>query len=103
MNDAFLQIVKKTIKNVEPDARIVFFGSRCRGSAAENADWDFLILLDSVIDEKRKDRIRYALFNVELEHNQVINSIIVGHDQWNSAKYRVIPLHKNIEREGIPL
>lgn len=103
MKDHFLQIVKQTIRQVEPDAEVVFFGSRRRGDAAENADWDFLIVVNGFADERRKDAIRYELFNVELDHGQVINSVIVGQDLWNSPQWQAAPLHKNIQSEGVAL
>ena len=52
-----------------------------------------LILLD--------ERIRRILFEIELDTDQVLSSIIRSREEWNSPKYSVVPLHRNVEREGI--
>ncbi|HHW11119.1 MAG TPA: nucleotidyltransferase domain-containing protein [Firmicutes bacterium] len=40
---------------MEPDADILLFGSRARGDATADSDWDFLILVNGKVDERRKD------------------------------------------------
>jgi predicted nucleotidyltransferase len=43
-----LERVKHAVHEVEPEADIVLYGSRARGDAHAESDWDFLILLDGV-------------------------------------------------------
>jgi predicted nucleotidyltransferase len=39
-----LERVKQAVHEVEPEADIVLYGSRARGDAHAESDWDFLIL-----------------------------------------------------------
>jgi uncharacterized protein len=101
MRDKILKKVKKTVLEIEPSAEVILYGSRARDDYQEHSDWDFLVLLDGPVDTARTDRIRNALFDIELETDQVISSIVRSRKEWNSPKYSVVPLHKNVEREGI--
>jgi predicted nucleotidyltransferase len=38
------------------------YGSRARGNAQAESDWDFLILLDGVVDDARTDAVRHRLY-----------------------------------------
>lgn len=101
MRKELLKKVKKAVLNLEPSAEVILYGSRARQDFREYSDWDFLILVDGEVNMERTDRIRSALFEVELDAGQVISSIVRCRKDWNSAKYAVVPLHRNVEREGM--
>jgi predicted nucleotidyltransferase len=95
--------VKDCVLSIEPDARIVLFGSRARGDFHRGSDWDFLVLVEGVVDTTRTDRIRHALYEIEWETGEVISAIVRSHRQWEKPEYRGIPLHQTIDREGVSL
>jgi uncharacterized protein len=103
MKDILLSKVKDAVLQLEPSAEVVLYGSRARDDFREYSDWDFLVLVDGPVDTARTDRIRRVLFEIELETDQIISSIIRSRQEWNSPRYAVVPLHKNVEREGILL
>ena len=98
-----LKQVKNAVQEIEVEAEILFYGSRARGDSIDQSDWDFLILLDGKVDDKRTDRIRHRLYEIEWETGEVISSIIRNKKEWNSRPYRSMPIHIVIEREGISL
>lgn len=95
--------VKQAILDIEPKADIIIYGSRTRENASSESDWDILILVDGTIDDKRVDRIRHKLYEIEWESDEILSSIVRTKKQWNSPLYKAMPIHKNIEREGIVL
>ena len=101
MHEEILRKVKEAVLKLEPSAEIILYGSRARDDYREYSDWDFLILLAGQIDTKRTDRIRYALYEIELDTDQIISSIVRSRQEWDSPRYSVVPLHSNVEREGI--
>ncbi len=101
MVDNLAKKVKETVLLLEPSAEVILYGSRARNDFREYSDWDFLILVDGAVDVARTDRIRRALFELELETDQVISSIIRNRNEWNSPRYSVVPLRRNVEREGV--
>ena len=101
MHEEILRKVKEAVLKLEPSAEIILYGSRARDDYREYSDWDFLILLVGQIDTKRTDRIRNALYEIELDTDQIISSIVRSRQEWDSPRYSVVPLHSNVEREGI--
>jgi len=101
--EELLEKIKQAVHEMEPDGEIILYGSRSRGDALSESDWDFLILVDGRIDDERVDRIRHRLYEVEWDSGEVISSIIRSRKEWNSSSYRAIPFHQRVQREGIRL
>ena len=101
MQKEILSKVKEAVLKLEPSVEVILYGSRSRDDYRDCSDWDFLILLDGKVDTKRADAIRNALYEIELNTDQIISSIVRSRQEWNSPKYSVVPLRRNVEREGI--
>jgi len=95
-----LERVKRAIHEMEPDAKIILYGSRARKDSDTQSDWDFLILLNGPVDDERVDKIRHRLYEIEWDCDEVLCSIVRNRDEWNSPLYKNIPFHQNVELEG---
>ncbi len=95
--------IRRAVRAVEPGAEIVLYGSRARGDAGPDSDWDLLILVDGPVDGERKNAIRHRLYEVEWDSDEVLTSIIFSRQDWDSPLYRGMPFHLNVDRDGIPL
>ena len=93
--------VKQSVRSIDPDARVILFGSRARGDSKSFSDWDFLILTKKQVDEKMKRQIRDKLIDTEIEAEEVISTLIFSQDMWNN--YRITPLYINISKDGVEL
>jgi len=92
--------IKKIVKGKDPSAKIYLYGSRSRGTAKSDSDWDLLIILNRSnisIDVERE--ITYPLYDLEFETGEVISPMIYTENEWNT-KYSVTPFYKNVMREG---
>ena len=98
-----LERVKQAVHEVEPDADIVLYGSRARGDAHAESDWDFLILLDGVVDETRTDAIRHRLYEIEWDCGEVLCSIVRSRQEWDSSLQQATPFAKKLREQGIHL
>ncbi|MGF7137725.1 nucleotidyltransferase domain-containing protein [Roseimarinus sediminis] len=98
-----LNQIKRIVKDKEPTAKIYLYGSRSRGTAKDNSDWDLLILLnkDDVSNELERE-ITYPLYDLEFDTGEVISPMIYSEKEWNS-KYKLTPFYQNVMREGILL
>lgn len=100
---ALLDQVKRAVHAVEPDAKIILYGSRSRGDAGTGSDWDFLVLLDGSVDDVRTDAIRHAIYEVEWESGEILSTIVRSRQEWSSPRYRAMPFRHQVERDGITL
>ena len=96
-----LSIVKKRVKEIDPDARIILFGSRARKDHHKDSDWDFLILTKQVVTIELKNQITDSFFEAELETDNILTSIIQNQYQWEN--YSGLPIYNNIKKDGIEL
>lgn len=95
--------IKQAVREVEPEAEIILYGSRSRGDFVSESDWDLLILVDGPISDERTDRIRHRLYEVEWESEEVISSIVRNRKDWNSRQYQAMPFHQRVRQEGMRL
>ena len=96
-------LIKNRIYAKNPDAEIVLFGSRARGEATSDSDWDILILLNDLnVDLNLEKEYREELFEVELETGEPISTFVFSKKDWET-KHSITPLYNNIKRDGIIL
>lgn len=101
--EMLLTRVKEAVQELEPSAKIILYGSRSRGDAAAESDWDFVILVDGQVNDKRVDTIRHRLYELEWEYEEVLSSVICSREDWESPRFQVMPFHQNVEQDGILL
>jgi len=97
-----LQNVKKTVLGLDPEAEIILFGSRARGDAQADSDWDFLVLTEREEYKALKHLLQDKLYDLELESEEVISSIVKSKVEWH-GKYPVTPLYRHVQRDGISI
>jgi len=98
-----LKRCKEAIRQVTTDADVILYGSRARGDANEYSDYDILIIVNDSADMALEERILAKLFPLEEETCEVLTFIVYSKQDWNSPVYRVMPLHKNVDRDGVIL
>lgn len=94
--------IKAYVKGLDPQAEVILFGSRARGEAREDSDWDMLILTDYAVTLKVEQAFRHKLFELELEFGQSISVFVYSKADWN-GKHHATPLYQSIQTEGIVL
>lgn len=93
---------KAAVQQIVPNATVVLYGSRSRGDADSDADYDLLVLVDHVTT-RVEDQIADALYQVELVHDVIISPLVMDRHAWDDPVTRAMPLHANIDRDGIAL
>lgn len=83
--------------------RIVLFGSVVRGQADEESDVDLLIVLKEHPDHKVRNRISRLILDVNLEYDTNLSGLVVDQKTWDEGALTVLPIHDEIEEEGIRL
>lgn len=91
--------VEEAVQSIDPAAKVILFGSRARGEAREDSDWDFLILTSKEVTPALEDEFRTKLYELELEYEQVISSVIENDENWEN--YLNSEFYKNVQADGI--
>lgn len=82
-----LDQVKTSVHALAPDAESILYGSRAKGTLQADSDWDFLISLPSLVNKSLERQIKDQLYDVELETDTVINSIVRTKQEWELLRY----------------
>jgi len=95
-----LDIFKARVLERHSDARIWAFGSRARGDATWESDFDIFIVLSEVGHEI--DRwIRDTAWEVGFENDRIITTILLDNEQFEHGPMSESTIVANILREGI--
>ncbi len=98
-----LNELKERLLQSFPDAEIILYGSKARGDYEEFSDIDVLVLLKREINNSLEEKIFSLAFKIELKYDVVIGIIVYSKNFWNSDLGKAMPLHWNIDKEGIPI
>ena len=83
------------------DVELRIFGSVARGDYHEHSDIDILVVLPVKVDNAVEEQVFDMAYDIELEYSLVIGTIVYSRDFWYSDRAAVMPLYKNIQREGL--
>jgi len=98
-----LQRCKQAIRTIVPDADVILYGSRARGDAQDDSDYDLLVLVDRSAGVSLHEQLISSIYPLELETGAVLTLSIHDRDRWDSRLYRAMPFHENVDREGVLL
>jgi uncharacterized protein len=97
---AILKTFSERVYGLYPRAQVRAFGSRARGDATWESDYDVLVLLPKV-DESAESTIRDIAWEVGFANDRVITTTIMESDQFEHGPMAESTLVKNILREGV--
>lgn len=100
-HNSLSQWIKAEVLQVLPDAQVILYGSRARGEARPDSDWDFLVLTDEPVTSAREREVWHRVYPVEVETGAVINVAVKNRHAWRSRRMRVTPFHQAVTHEGI--
>lgn len=101
--ETLLRRIKETVVALSPGAEVILYGSRARGDAQPDSDWDVLILTEEDITRPEIETIADALYDIELDTGTVIVPIVRSRSEWNTPLRKATPFHKNVTQEGVRL
>ena len=99
---ALSRIRQTAISTIPNGGKAILYGSRARGDARNDSDWDILILLDKeVLNQSDYDNVSYPFILLGCDLGQEINPIMYTKKEWES--HRITPFYENVLRDGIDL
>ena len=98
-----IQGMKEIAQAVLPaGAEALLFGSRARGDARADSDWDILILINGERATGADfDKYAYPFVDYGWSVGEQINPLIYSFNEWKRRSFT--PFYKNVQAEGVSL
>jgi predicted nucleotidyltransferase len=96
-----LNLFASRVRERFPDARVWAFGSRARGGAPWDSDFDVCVVLDH-LDAATDHTLSDVAWEVGFSHERVITVIPFSRDEFERGPFSESTLAANILREGVP-
>ena len=96
------RLIKLNISDIDPKAQVILYGSRARGDAREDSDWDILVLTDYPVDNSKETTFRDHLYELEIQTGEPLSIFVYSKQDW-ITKQRVTPYYVNVTSQGIQL
>ncbi len=95
-------VLIKTIRSIVPGAKVILYGSKARGTAKDDSDWDILIILDKdTVHPEDFDNIAYPIYELGWKLGVHFSTKIYTGKEWEKRSFT--PFYKNIEKDGVLL
>ena len=95
-----LNKIKSIIKQIDPQAEVILYGSRARGDERPDSDWDLLILVNTKADLDYERIFRHKLFDLELELEQSFSVTVHNKNEWKLKHWVNTTLSKYCQRRN---
>lgn len=97
--DSIQQVAKTALPQ---GSSLLLYGSRARGDAHKDSDWDLLILLDKPeLTDSDYDNVSFPFTMLGWSIGELISPQLYTKSEWESISF--LPFYKNVEHDKIVL
>lgn len=96
-------LIKKNVKEVDDTAEVWMYGSRVRGDAHTESDWDVLVLSKKErLTFKEEEMFMDHICELMVETGQAIQLFAYGSKDWHT-RHSITPFYKSVQTEAVRL
>jgi uncharacterized protein len=93
------QYLNDSLDNIVSD--VVIFGSRVKGQATKNSDYDVLIVININYNRKVQKSINDLCYDLDLKYNIFLDTQIISEFELKNSIRGKHPVFKNALKEGL--
>jgi len=82
---------------------VLLFGSAARGTADAESDVDLLVLTAYPLTYRQRHQITHLLSDVNDLYETNFSSLVIDRTEWEDGLITVLPIKREIERDGVPV
>ena len=97
----FAQQVAEVIRAHVPEAQVILYGSRARGDAQPDSDWDVLIVTQDPVPKSDRQKAFEEIFDLQLEQDQCASVMWFDKTTWQDSCKAEPFFHSNVQNDGI--
>lgn len=98
-----LSLIKQNVHEVDANAQVWLYGSRVRGEARPDSDWDVLVLCpQDKLTFREEERFMDHICKLMVDTGQAIQLFAYGLKDWHT-RHSVTSFYKNVQSEAIQL
>lgn len=101
--EAIIERIRDAVREIEPQTRAILYGSRARGTAQPDSDWDLLLVTERSANPDERQVLEERFRAIFAETGAVVSPLWVWEQEWISPLSRVSPFHANVKEDGIQL
>lgn len=97
-----IKAMRNVLNGIDPTVQAILFGSRARGDAEEDSDWDVLVLINKPrVSLSDYDKYSYPLRELGWDMDEIINPVLFSTKEWNENHFTMF--NHNVMNEGIAI
>lgn len=100
--EEMIKAMRNVLNSIDPTVQAILFGSRARGDAEEDSDWDVLVLIDKPhVSLSDYDKYSYPLRELGWDMDEIINPVLFSTKEWNENHFTMF--NHNVRNDGIAI